>query len=115
MGKYIDALYEGAIDYGAHPNPRSIVRHVTKSEENRRGIGCLYGLGPEINAGLVACLDFGAGIIYLLRASMKLEPFPEGNDSFLATFIAKKMDCADLLNGSPIEYGDDMWDPFDPK
>lgn len=117
MGKYIDALYESAIDYGAHPNPRSIVRHVKKSEENKRDIdmGCLYGLGSEINAGLVACLDFGAGIIYLLRASMKLEPFPGGDDSFLATFITKKMECTDLLNGSPVEYGEDMWEPLDPK
>lgn len=116
MAKYIDALYESSIDYGGHPNPRSIVRHVTKSEDSNSGIGmgCLYGLGPEVNAGLVACLDFSAGIIYLLRLSMKKEPFPEGNDSFLATFIAKKMECTDLLNGSPIEYGEAMWEPFDP-
>lgn len=117
MDQYISGLYETSIDYGGHPNPRSIVRHIRTSKEDPRrvGIGCLYGLGSQVDTGLMACLDFGAGIIYLLRVSMRLDPFPGNNDSFLAVFMARKMACADRLNGAPIEYSEDMYEPLDPS
>lgn len=115
MSRYIQGVYEASIDYGGHPNPRSIVRHLktSKTDEDRVQFGCLYGPGTHLDTALMACLDFGAAIIYLLRMTLNLDPFPGNDDSFLARFMAKKNEYADHLNGSPIEYTSQMYEQLD--
>jgi hypothetical protein len=61
--------YEGAIDYGAHPNLKGVFGHVTIDDHRPDGMvavshASLYGAQhPETMQGLGACLDFGFLII----------------------------------------------------
>jgi hypothetical protein len=64
--------YDGAIDYGAHPNLRGVFGHITLDESRPDGMTAvvhtsLYGADhPETIGGLCACLDFGFLIIGII-------------------------------------------------
>lgn len=58
-------LYDGAIDFGAHPNPMGVFPHMSIDEERTDelvsvSMTALHGPGAvETFRGVVACLDFG--------------------------------------------------------
>jgi len=64
--------YEGAIDYGAHPNLKGVVGHVTVDDARPDGMTSvthtsLYSAGHhETIRGLCACLDYGFLIISII-------------------------------------------------
>ncbi|MGE9313207.1 hypothetical protein ACLOAU_16275 [Niabella sp. CJ426] len=61
----IGELYDSAIDFGAHPNIRSVFGHVTIDSDTYPehcaiSLASLYGENHhETHRGLLACLDFG--------------------------------------------------------
>lgn len=67
--------YEGAIDYGAHPNLKGVFGHVAVDETRSDGMTAvthtsLYGAGHhETMRGLCACLDYGFLIIGIVALS----------------------------------------------
>jgi hypothetical protein len=67
--------YEGAIDYGAHPNPKGVFGHVSINEDRPDGMVAvthtsLYGSSHhETFRGICACLDFGLAIIGIIVLS----------------------------------------------
>ncbi|OBQ69629.1 hypothetical protein EFV37_35060 (plasmid) [Mesorhizobium loti] len=67
--------YEGAIDYGAHPNPKGVFGHVSINEDRPDGMVAvthtsLYGSSHhETIRGICACLDFGFAIIGIIALS----------------------------------------------
>lgn len=67
-GDFVMESYEAAIDDGAHPNPRGVMRHirVAPADEDGRVAMSLTALhGPndfQTQRGLVACLDFAWAI-----------------------------------------------------
>jgi hypothetical protein len=69
------AAYEGAIDYGAHPNPKGVFGHVSIDEDRPDGLVAvthtsLYGVDHiETIRSLCACLDFGLAIIGMISLS----------------------------------------------
>lgn len=68
------AGYEGAIDYGAHPNVRGVLGHVSLDEDHDAFAALkhtsLYGASHvETARGLCACLDFGFAIIAIIALS----------------------------------------------
>ena len=69
------AAYEGAIDFGAHPNPKGVFHHVSIDEERDDGfkavtLGSLYGTDHNYTiGGLCACLDFGLAIVGIIVLS----------------------------------------------
>jgi hypothetical protein len=68
-------VYEGAIDYGAHPNVRGVFGHVTLDEARPDGMVAvthtsLYSANHhETLRGLCACLDYGFVIISVIALS----------------------------------------------
>ncbi|MGU3456047.1 hypothetical protein ACLBV5_06990 [Brevundimonas sp. M1A4_2e] len=64
--------YEGAIDYGAHPNVKGVAGHLSIDDERDDNytavtLTALYGSTHiETVRGLCACLDFGLSIIGLI-------------------------------------------------
>lgn len=65
----ITALYDAAIDFGGHPNPRSLQAHITSSKGEGGDLSvlnCLYPWGEQTGRGLLACLEFGITITHLL-------------------------------------------------
>lgn len=67
--------YEASIDYGAHPNPKGVIGHVSIDEARSDGLVAivhtsLYGAEHiETNRGLCGCLDIGLAIIGIIVAS----------------------------------------------
>lgn len=68
--------YDGAIDYGAHPNLKGVFGHVTVDDDRADGMVAvshtsLYSPGhPETIRGLCACLDFGFLIISIIALAV---------------------------------------------
>jgi hypothetical protein len=64
--------YEGAIDFGAHPNLKGVASHLSFNENRSDGmiavtLTSLYGSAHiETVRGLCACLDFGFAIIGMI-------------------------------------------------
>lgn len=77
--------YEGAIDYGAHPNIKGVFGHVSIDDQREDEFlalshTSLYGATHiETIRGLCACLDFGFAIISIIAVSS-----PEFSDELLA-------------------------------
>lgn len=70
-GKWIKEGYQMAIDFGAHPNPKSIYHHIQEPEDIGShylfNLAGLYPVGStEINRSLMACLDYGLLILVIL-------------------------------------------------
>ena len=69
---WINQAYDAAIDFGAHPNPKSILPHIWIDEDRLDGhVGVnLAGLHSatsfEISRSLMACLDYGLLIALIL-------------------------------------------------
>lgn len=67
--------YEGAIDYGAHPNLKGVFGHVSINEDRPDGMVAvthtsLYSSNHlETIRGICACLDFGFAIIGIITLS----------------------------------------------
>jgi hypothetical protein len=73
--KWINDCYQGAIDFGAHPNPRSIYPHVGVAEEEDAYLVSLAALyssdSMEVSRSLMACLDYGVVIAVVLAHGLK--------------------------------------------
>jgi hypothetical protein len=67
--------YEGAIDYGAHPNLKGVFGHITVDDDRPDGMiavihTSLYSATHfETTRGLCACLDYGFLIISIIALS----------------------------------------------
>lgn len=77
--KWMMDAYDGAIDHGAHPNPKSIYRHINPpKDEGDYVIVNLTGIYDAENTEtlrmLVACLDYGLVIACVLARSLKEVP-----------------------------------------
>lgn len=73
---WINDCYQSAIDFGAHPNPKSIYNHLRLPEDRKDeyvfGLTGLHHADSfEMNRGLMACLDFGLVIAVILSHSIK--------------------------------------------
>jgi hypothetical protein len=71
VAAWINEAYDSAIDFGAHPNPKSIFRHVDVPQDGGdHWLVTLVGLhDPESSSAsvsLMACLDFGLVIAVVL-------------------------------------------------
>lgn len=68
--------YEGAIDFGAHPNLKGVASHLSINENRPDGmiavtLTTLYGSAHvETVRGLCACLDFGFAIIGMIALAI---------------------------------------------
>jgi hypothetical protein len=76
--KWINDCYQGAIDFGAHPNPLSIYPHIGVAEEEdayRVTLAALYSSDSmEVSRALMACLDYGVVIAAVLAHGLKSPP-----------------------------------------
>ncbi|UZE21844.1 hypothetical protein LOY67_17510 [Pseudomonas sp. B21-056] len=112
----IKALYEAAIDFGGHPNPRAMQGHVMVNESNDELIdfGCLYGWGTYTGGSLTQCVEFGIAIAVLLAATVEDHPLFRPSSTVLGELMRRKNEFAEQINGSPIQYGEDMYNKLDP-
>ncbi|MFT8327449.1 hypothetical protein [Gluconobacter oxydans] len=75
IGRLAKESYEGAIDYGAHPNLKGVFGHISINGDRPDGMVAvthtsLYGSAHhETIRGICACLDFGFAIIGIITLS----------------------------------------------
>ena len=79
FAKWIMDAYDGAIDHGAHPNPKSIYRHLNPPKDAGDYIivnltGIYDSENNETVRMLVACLDYGLVIACVLAHGLKEVP-----------------------------------------
>jgi len=79
MAKYTDDLYEALIDFGAHPNQRSILSRVQmEALPDGRGLlrmSTVYeAYSWEINCGLFLCVEAGLAIAFIIAAGVPEHP-----------------------------------------
>lgn len=80
MATYVKENYDASIDYGAHPNRRSIYSHLVDTGliSDRFHSFTLTGVyernSREVNNGLLACIEFGQAIAFLIAACDKNHP-----------------------------------------
>lgn len=71
--------YDGAIDHGAHPNPKSIFRHISPPKDAGDYVivnltGIYDADNVEAQRMLVACLDYGLVIACVLTHGLREVP-----------------------------------------
>ncbi len=76
-GDWIVEAYESAIDFGAHPNARSVFMHVSFGPDEEDGLqrvnlaGLYDSESPNTKSSLVACMDYGLAIAIVLTRCLK--------------------------------------------
>jgi hypothetical protein len=104
----VSSLYDGAIDFGAHPNPIALTNNmsvVVEPEQLRVRYEYLRTNKAGILQGLFACIDYALAIAVINHLSrMQINPGLPGLD---ATFLETYRECralTDKLNGAPIGF-----------
>lgn len=96
--------YDGAIDYGAHPNIKGVLGHVSLTDvQDGRQIAVLhaslYGAHHiETIRGLCACMDFGFAIIGVIALS---------SENFTGSIITDLQSLNDAKNEASEPYSHD--------
>lgn len=69
LGSLIDDIYQASIDFGAHPNAKSIFPHISLSdveEGTEVSLTCLYGeYDIRCQQGLIACAETGIASMFV--------------------------------------------------
>lgn len=97
--------YEGAIDFGAHPNLKGVAGHLSIDENRPDGMTAvtltsLYGSEHvETARGLCACLDFGFAIIGMIALAT-----PDPSKERVKRLIEELQALNDLKNDAVAPY-----------
>lgn len=120
MAEYVMAHYEASIDFGAHPNQKSILNHlkdIVKVEEGFQGfelVGVYNRNSWNVNFALFACAEVGQAIAFLFAASSKNHPLIHERLNIFQEWINEKIRLADEFNNGCIEYDEEMYRSFAP-
>lgn len=104
-GDWILEAYDAAIDFGAHPNIRSVFGHVSFDDDqgddfHRISLTGLYGRDSwETKRVLIGCLDFGLAIAVLLTRALNA-PDQEHQDRLQALSDLKNRIVEDFARGN---------------
>lgn len=84
LGDLVSDLYETSIDFGAHPNVRSVVPHLSMTEADDQvsvGVPCLFGPSDiRTQQALIACAETGIAITFV--TALAADDHPLVRDGF---------------------------------
>lgn len=115
MAEYVQGLYDASIDFGAHPNQRSILAHVSAMAartDSAGGLGLtvLYGVNSwHVNSALLVCVEVGQAIAFLIAASADHHPLLGKRLDVFKHWFEEKNRMAEQLAGRPIDYSGPMY------
>lgn len=121
MAEYVKAHYNACIDFGAHPNEKSIFNHLTKIDSPNDMFDAweLTGVyGPNswyVNHTLLACVEVGQAIAFLIAASSENHPLLNERLDVFQNWMAEKNRMAEEINGEPIDYTGPMYSSVVPS
>jgi len=110
MAEYVMGYYDASIDFGAHPNRKSVVDHLESSGPIAGGlhgfelIG-VYGRNSwQVNQALLACVEAGQAIAFLIAASAKNHPLINERVNVLQEWMDAKNRMVEEIKGEPLDY-----------
>lgn len=115
MAEYVMAIYDAAIDFGAHPNQKSVFNHLEDigpvgEEFHGFELTGVYGRNSwQVNHALLACIEYGQAIAFLIAASTENHPLTNDRLHVFQNWMNEKTCIAEELNGKPIEYSGPMY------
>lgn len=115
MAEFVMSNYDASIDFGAHPNRKSVFNHLVNAgqvDDNFHSFELIgvYGKNSwEVNHSLVACLDIGQAIAFLIAASAKRHPLIYDRLHVFQNWMDEKNKMVEEINGEPIDYEGPMY------
>lgn len=114
---YVQAMYDASIDYGAHPNPKSVLNHLSFAEETeieaRFELAGVYGEHSyQVNLALLAAAEAGFACLFIIAALIPDHVLLQGDAPVLNGWMDRKNALADHLNGGPVEYSKALYTQF---
>ncbi|MBI6635055.1 hypothetical protein YA0871_20530 [Pseudomonas paralactis] len=108
MADYVQAHYDASIDFGAHPNRKSVVDHLEDTgpiEDGMHGFSLtgVYGRNSwHINLGLLVCVEVGQAIAFLTAASAENHPLINERVDVFQDWMDAKNRMVYESNGEPL-------------
>ena len=115
MAEYVQAHYDALIDFGAHPNRKSVTDHLEDTGpigEEMHGfeLTAVYGRNSwHVNLGLLVCVEVGQAIAFLVAASAENHPLINGRVDEFQNWMNSKNRMVEEMNGEPISYSGLMY------
>jgi len=115
MAEYVMAHYNAAIDYGAHPNLKAVLNHLSDigevdSKYHGFELTGVYGRNSwQVNYALLVCTEVGQAIAFLFAMSAVKHPLVNDRLEIFTGWLEDKARIADELNGKPIDYSGPMY------
>lgn len=107
MADYVWGHYEASIDFGAHPNTKSVIGHLSDSGPAQDGyhafeLTSVYGKNSwQVNHALFVCVEAGQAIAYLIAASVGNHPLIHERGKIFQNWIDAKNRMVEELTGEP--------------
>lgn len=115
MAEFVMSNYDASIDFGAHPNRKSVFNHLVDAGQiddklhSFELIG-VYGKNSwEVNHSLLVCIDVGQAIAFLIAASAKRHPLIYDRLHVFQKWMDEKNKMIEEINGEPIDYEGPMY------
>ncbi|HBP5358172.1 MULTISPECIES: hypothetical protein [Pseudomonas aeruginosa group] len=115
MAEYVQAHYDASIDFGAHPNRKSVFDHLEyagPAEDEMYGFELtgVYGRNSwHVNLGLLVCVEVGQAIAFLVAASAENHPLINERLDVFQDWMDAKNRMVEEINGEPINYTGPMY------
>ncbi|WP_421253325.1 hypothetical protein [Aeromonas jandaei] len=115
MAEFVMSNYEASIDFGAHPNRKSVFNHLIDAgqiDDKYHGFELvgIYGKNSrEVNKSLLVCIDVGQAIAFLIAASAKKHPLIYDHLDVFQNWIDEKNKVIEEITGEPIDYEGPMY------
>jgi hypothetical protein len=115
MAEYVMANYEASIDFGAHPNRKSVFDHLEDSGPVGEGlhgfelIGVYGSNSWQVNHALLACVEAGQAITFLIAAAAENHPLVNQRIGVLQGWMDAKVQLIEELSGKLFDYSGPMY------
>lgn len=109
------AHYEASIDFGAHPNRKSVIDHLEDSGPAGDGlhgfelIGVYGSNSWQVNHALLACVEAGQAIAFLMAAAAENHPLINERLGVIQGWMDAKRQVLEELSGGPLDYSGPMY------
>lgn len=120
MADYVNACYEVVIDYGAHPNIKSITSHFKIEDMVDETyiaftLDAIYGKNSwQVNSLLLLCTEVSQAIVFLIAASANNHPLIHERLTTFQDWMDEKNRVVENILGYPLDYTGPMYSSIRP-
>ena len=115
MAEYVMAHYEASIDFGAHPNWKSVLNHLEDAGPVGEGLHGfeltgVYGRNSwQVNHALLACVEVGQAIAFITAAAAKNHSLINDRIGVMQDWMDAKRQVVEELSGESLDYSGPMY------